>query len=233
MDLDNTLLNYDAAFLQGAQELGLIEKDWQGNKSQIKSLIQLTAGGEGKWQSLQGQVYGRLIHHAQLFDGAYRFLWRCQNRGIDVEIVSHKTEYGHGDTKKVPLRKVALDFLSRQGVSVGVSPDNLLRRVFFENTREEKIKRILENKYDWFIDDLTEILEDPLLPPALGKILIDGSQRPVAKDIKVCASWTEIGGLLFGAWTEYELLSLAESEALTLSLRLSCLRGEGIPDCIR
>jgi hypothetical protein len=227
VDLDNTLLNYDAAFLQGARELGLIEKGWQGNKSQTKEHVRLIEGGEASWQKLQGQVYGRLIRHARIFDGAYRFLWRCQQRGIQVDIVSHKTEYGHGDTNKVPLREAALDFLSSQGMSAGAASGNLLRHVFFENTREQKIKRILKNEYDWFIDDLTDILEDPLLPPTLGRILMGGSSGPAADDTKICASWTEIGGLLLGAWTEAELLALAESVALTPITKVDLLAGGG------
>ena len=144
VDLDNTLINFNRAFLVGAKELGLLPFDWQGNKMQIRDFLRSKTGGEIQWQNLQGQVYGRLIAHAHLFAGVYRFLFRCHQRGIIVDIVSHKTEYGHNDESKVPIRAAAIDFLANNGVTAG---DNaLLRKIYFESSREEKLQRIVQGQ---------------------------------------------------------------------------------------
>lgn len=211
VDLDNTLINYDSAFFQGARDLGLLAPGWQGNKKQIRDYLCSHHGGEFQWQNLQGQVYGRLISHARLFDGVYRFLWRCRQRGCPVDLVSHKTEYGHNDNNRVPLRKVALEFLASHGIVPG--EDGLLRGVSFENTREQKVQRIIENNYDWFVDDLAEVLEDALLPNELGRILFDESAPSLMGSIERYCSWAEIEHRLLGAWTEHELRALAETLA--------------------
>jgi hypothetical protein len=219
VDLDNTLINYDAAFLIGAQDLGMLASDWHGDKGQIREYLRLCDGGETQWQNLQGQVYGRLIAHARLFDDAYRFLWRCRQRGFVVDVVSHKTEYGHSDDNKVPLRKVATNFLKSHGIMAG--KDGLLRDIYFESTREEKVQRIVENKYDWFIDDLPEVLEDRDLSSRLGRILLHENKRSSVEGIETCHTWVEIESRLLGDWIEPELLALAETVA---SMRIASVK---------
>lgn len=212
--MDNTLINYDKTFLYGAKELGLVAPDWCGDKKQTKDYLRSQDGGESKWQDLQGQVYGRFIAYAHLFDGVYRFLWRCRQRGFIVDLVSHKTEYGHNDINKVPLRKVALEFLASHGI-VPTEENGLLRAIFFENTREQKVQRIIENNYDWFIDDLAEVLADEALPDELGRILFNESAHSLIGRIESYRTWAEIECRLLGAWTESELLALAETLAPT------------------
>jgi len=208
VDLDNTLIDYDFAFYTGAKELGLIGEDWHGGKRRIRELLRSKVGGEIHWQNLQGQVYGRLMTHARLFEGVYRFLFRCRQRGYIVDVVSHKTEYGHNDKQKVPIRKAATDFLDSHGITAG--NHSLLRRVYFEGSREEKLSRIVANHYDWFIDDLPEILADESLPHELGRILFDESGLNETNDFSTCHSWAEIEDRILGAWTDSEMLELAQ-----------------------
>ncbi len=223
IDLDNTLINYDSAFLLGAAELGLTGPDWHGDKYQTRERIRSSNYGEIKWQILQGQVYGRLIGHAKIFSGVYRFLWRCRQRGITVDLVSHKTEFGHRDVNKVPLRIVAIDFLAKHGITVG--RNNLVNYLFFESTREEKIRRIAENDYDWFIDDLPELLLDPGLPQSLGKILFSNDKHNLG--VRNYSSWTEIDRYLLGDWAAQELLALAETVVSAPVASVNWLSGGG------
>ncbi|VFM96608.1 MAG: hypothetical protein BECKG1743D_GA0114223_103292 [Candidatus Kentron sp. G] len=213
VDLDNTLIDYDEAFPTGARRLGLVPIHWRGTKKQLKDHLCSRDGGEGQWQRLQGQVYGRWIGQARLFDGVYRFLWRCRERRIPVEVVSHKTEYGHQDANRVPLRTAAVDFLSGYGIHIGKG--QLLRRIHFSDTRDEKIRTIAQRGYDWFIDDLPQILTGHRLPSGLGRILFDAGSRyrdhPAA--VQIYRSWAEIGHRLLGGWTDPELHALAETVA--------------------
>jgi len=107
IDLDNTLVCYDNAFLIKAWQLGLIPQGCNMSRSELRKQIREKSEGEIAWQRLQGQVYGNGISHAQLFPGAYRFLWRCKRQGHVLEIVSHKTQYGHYDEGQTPLREVS------------------------------------------------------------------------------------------------------------------------------
>ena len=104
IDLDNTLICYNRVFLSAAQQSGLVPSDWEGSKREIRKYLREKEEGEIAWQSLQGKVYGRWIHHAQLFPGAERFLWRCKQLGLAVEVVSHKTECGYVDAFFVDIK---------------------------------------------------------------------------------------------------------------------------------
>ncbi|SVE24545.1 uncharacterized protein METZ01_LOCUS477399, partial [marine metagenome] len=155
IDLDNTIISYDNAFLNVAKKIGLIDQDFQGGKPEVKQEIKLLKDGEKIWQELQGQVYGKFIGQANIFPGFKRFHWRCCNQQIPVTIISHKTKYGHYDEEKISLRMSALSFLEQEGI-VNKDKNIFLQDVFFTTTRAEKIKTIKHNNFDWFIDDLQE-----------------------------------------------------------------------------
>ena len=101
IDLDNTIIDYTEAFLFGARQLKLIPEKWKGQKIELKSVVKSHSEGEQKWQKLQGKVYGQWVHHAKLYSGVFRFLWRCHQRGWETIVVSHKTEHGHCDSEKI------------------------------------------------------------------------------------------------------------------------------------
>ena len=115
IDLDNTIISYDKAFQEGAISKGLVDKSCKLLKKGLRDLIRRGPDGETEWQKLQGYVYGEGINEADLFPGVYRFLWRCKQRKIDVEIVSHKTKFGHFDKNETSLRDSATIFLNIVG----------------------------------------------------------------------------------------------------------------------
>ena len=156
IDLDNTIISYDKAFQNGAIINGLVEKDCHLNKKALRNLIRNKPEGEFEWQKLQGFVYGEGISEATLFQGLYRFLWRCNERKIHVEVVSHKTEFGHFDKNKISLRDSATNFLKNHGLLDNKNP--LIKKVTYKATRQEKIDYIKENNFELFIDDLEEII---------------------------------------------------------------------------
>ena len=147
VDLDNTLVDYDAAFLAAAESLQIgLESDVQ-SKSQVREFLRSQPEGEQRWQRLQGLAYGRFLKsHARLYPGVHRFLWRCREQGHTVRVISHKTEYGHFDAERVPLRKVALEILEAQGVVD--THDAPVREVLFHTTLEEKFACIEKHSLD-------------------------------------------------------------------------------------
>ena len=147
VDLDNTVICYDEVFLLGALELKLIPIGWEGNRIQVRNYIRQQKDGDIAWQRLQGKVYGKWLNRAKLFPGIYRFLWRCKYRNIVVDIVSHKTEYGHLDDEKISLRKAALHFLIQHGV-FSINGESLVNEIEFFSRKDKKLEHVSKKHFD-------------------------------------------------------------------------------------
>ena len=110
-DFDNTLVCYEDVFALESKNLGFMPVNWRGSKQELKDELLRRSGGERLWQTLQGRVYGFGMEKAVLFPGVAPFLMRSRYRGDEMFIVSHKTEYGHFDSTKTPLREAALTWM--------------------------------------------------------------------------------------------------------------------------
>ena len=95
LDFDNTLVRYDQVFAMESKKLGVMPSSWSGSKQELRDDLQSRPDGERLWQALQGRVYGSCMEHAVMFPGVAPFLMRSRQRGDDLFIVSHKTEFGH------------------------------------------------------------------------------------------------------------------------------------------
>jgi hypothetical protein len=196
LDFDNTLITYDDVFLAMARERGLTGADFRGRKQAIRDTIRLLPDGELSWQQLQGQVYGKGVARATMFDGVGAFLAQCQRRKVPVVIVSHKTEFGHHDPERINLRNAALDWMSAQGFfkDYGIPREN----VYFESTRQEKIARIAKLGCSHFVDDLEEVLTDPEFPADVNRILFsEACAGPIPAPIVVCPTWFDVERQVF------------------------------------
>jgi hypothetical protein len=196
LDFDNTLITYDDVFLSVARERGLTAPDFSGRKQAIRDSIRLLPDGELSWQQLQGQVYGKGVARATMFDGVGSFLRQCKQRNVPVVIVSHKTEFGHHDPERVNLRQAALDWMTAQGFfnEYGIAREN----VYFEGTRQEKIARITQLNCSHFIDDLEEVLTDPDFPESVERILFSESGAgSMSEPIVVCPTWRDVEQQVF------------------------------------
>ena len=201
IDLDNTIISYDSAFQDAAYDKDLIDGGREYNKKDLSREIKSRENGEIEWQRLQGFVYGKGIEKAHVFPGVYRFLWRCYNRGIVIEIVSHKTEYGHFDTEKRSLRKSATNFLKEHKIlqyDSEINCEKLISKITFTDTQQDKINYISDNNFDYFIDDLEEIVKSK----QLNKI------QTVLFNCEAGSSWDEITDSLLNSWTEEEMFQL-------------------------
>src|SRR5262249_37526411 len=191
IDFDNTIITYDEVFLATARAWGLIDTDFTGHKQAIRDAIRLLPDGELSWQKLQGQIYGKGLAQATMFEGVDAFLRRCRVGGVPVVIVSHKTEFGHHDPDRVNLREAARDWMTRHGFfddsGFGIAPE----AVHFETTRQGKLARIKELGVSHFIDDLEEVLSDPAFPQGVERILFTGGKSASAACI-ICPTWRHI-----------------------------------------
>lgn len=208
IDLDNTLICYDGVFLECSKYLGFTPETFKGGKREIKNYLHQRVDGEKNWQKLQGQVYGRWINNATLYSGAYRFLWRCKARGFSVEIISHKSEYGHFDDENVPLRNVAIDFLTQAGI-YSSNDQSMIDNIQFCSSQEEKILCISEKNFDWFVDDLPEIFKSKQFPIGTKRIIFDPTGEKSLHNSDTSVSWSVIESRVLGDWTKLELKQLA------------------------
>ena len=226
IDLDNTIIDYTEAFLFGARQLKLIPEKWKGQKIELKSVVKSHSEGEQKWQKLQGKVYGQWVHHAKLYSGVFRFLWRCHQRGWETIVVSHKTEHGHFDSDKISLRDSARDFLLSCQVCES-DGEGLLNEIKFESTREQKIQTIDDYQCDVFIDDLPEVLENREFPLETQRILFDPENQYKTTTLERVRSWEDVTTRLLGQWSELELCNLAEECGLSTVIEVKSVSGGG------
>jgi hypothetical protein len=194
VDLDNTLICYDQVFVAVALDRGLVAAGFSGGKQAVRDHIRQLPDGETLWQQVQGEVYGKRIGSALLFEGAEQFLRRCRTEGAHVWVVSHKTQFNAYDPDRVDLRAAALEWLEARVFAdgeLGLSRDD----VFFETTRRDKIARLARLRCTHVIDDLVEVFSDPDFPSGMLKIRFDPAR---ATGDGSWASWPEIEEELFG-----------------------------------
>ena len=113
IDFDNTIVNYDKVFQKLATKFKLIKSNWFGTKQELRKKI-IRERNEATWMKLQGLAYGRYMHLAEINKGVESFLLQSKLLGADIFIVSHKTKYGHYDKRKILLRDVALNWISKK-----------------------------------------------------------------------------------------------------------------------
>jgi hypothetical protein len=196
IDLDNTIISYDAQFRSAALGRGLIAPQVPAQKNAIKHAIQKHQGNDA-WTQLQAEVYGPMLAQARPFDGVKDFFRHCRAANYPVCILSHKSRHPALGSA-YDLRAAAIAWLEQQG---WFSPDGLglcRNDVEFHDTRAAKVQAIFQRNCDVFIDDLPEVFAEPGFPARTTKILFDPEQlHPVRPHWKLARSWAEIEAELF------------------------------------
>jgi diaminopimelate decarboxylase len=200
IDFDNTIVTYDELLATIASERGLIGAGHVQTKRSIRDQIRLLPDGEIEWQKCQALLYGQRIAEARLIDGAASFIRLCRERGVQVHIVSHKTEFSHFDDTGTNLRTAAMNWMRANRFfdpgGLGLDPGN----VHFAATREEKIGRIRDLACTHFIDDLEETFLEDTFPRATARILYEpGRAAPPPSGVALMKTWQEIRDYFFSA----------------------------------
>lgn len=197
IDFDNTIICYDKVFCELAKEWQLVDSDYQSSKQSLRDTIRTLENGELIWQRLQGKVYGEHIEKAELFEGFKEFI-STANQYADLFIISHKTEFGHFDEKRISLRDAALRWLDNQNFFKSGPHYIPKTNIFFEATREEKLERIRALKCTHFIDDLIEVLDAPGFPEEIKSFLFQ-PQTLTATPYKLnsFSNWKDIQNAIF------------------------------------
>jgi len=195
VDFDNTIVCYDKVFHSIAVKKGCIPINVPQAKEEVRNYLR-EHGKEEMWVELQGMAYGPEILNAKPFDGVMDFFMDCKKHKIIVYIISHKTLYPFLGLKH-SLHEYAQLWLERQGFynskKIGLTKDE----VFFELTKEEKLKRIIKQGCTHFVDDLPEFLSEKGFPKQTSPILFDPngkckSPNKNTNNFECVSSWNEM-----------------------------------------
>ena len=189
IDFDNTLITYDALFKKAALENDLIPINFPECKNSIRNYLR-ERDQEKLFTILQGEVYGSRIFEAFPSKGMYQSLKEAQNNGIELFIISHKTKTPY-QGPKYNLHDAASNWLEKNLFFENSEVNIPRKNVFFEVTKEKKIKRIESLGCSHFIDDLPEILD--MVNSKIKKILYDPKCKNLKKNNYIYMSdWSEL-----------------------------------------
>ena len=169
LDFDNTLVRYDRLFHKLAVEKGLIEKSLPASKLSIRDCLR-SKGQDDKFTLLQGEVYGLRILEAEPAEGMLETLNELTQKGIPMVLVSHKTRTPYKGPA-FDLHQAAWDWLEKYGFFALEGLAWKPNQVFFEESKQAKINRIIAEGCTHYVDDLPEILQ--MLPNTIHPILYD------------------------------------------------------------
>jgi hypothetical protein len=192
LDLDGTIVIYDEVFHRHAVEQFGLPRDSAVDKTAVRAWMRRNDPGEAGWIELQRIVYGLRISEAKVAPGLPGFLRVCHNEGVGVSIISHKSRYSVAKPP-VDLHAAALGWLDGQGFfdanGLGIERD----RVFFEPTREAKIRRIVSERCALYVDDLEEVFAEPGFPRSVERWLYSsGPQASSSGDLRMFSDWDEL-----------------------------------------
>ena len=197
LDFDNTIVSYDSLFHKVALEAGIITKDFPTSKVSIRDHLRLK-GQESAWTKMQGYVYGARMGEAVIYPGVIDFLIWARGEGITMSIISHKTRYPI-QGERFDLHEAATKWIEHNLTdTVGTLIES--KNIYFEATKEAKVKRICRANCDVYVDDLPEILVDPAFPAQAAKILFDPDNHHLQSSITRAGHWTDIANFLKVLW---------------------------------
>ena len=189
LDLDNTIVDYGDAFAHAAVKFGVVEP--AGGKTALRDALRAQPGGEQRWREIQAYAYGPGMGRARAFPGVEAFFLRARRCGVPLRVISHKTPAAAARSD-IDLRAAARAWLARQPFAQGVP-------VAFAATREEKLAEIAAAGVALFVDDLLEVLGDPLFPRTVERWLFAPDGATAGEDAeRVFRSWDEMADAAFG-----------------------------------
>lgn len=197
IDLDNTIVCYDDLFQRLAAERALAPPSPAMSKTSVRDHLR-RSGRENEWTLLQGEAYGPRMAEARAFLGVLDFIIECRRASIAVCIISHKTRHPLAGPP-YDLHRAGRDWLEHAGfftADTGLTSAD----VFFELTKEHKLKRIAQQRCTCFIDDLPELLSDPAFPAQVQRVLFDpASQESCLRrsSVMTLGAWRFASQLLF------------------------------------
>lgn len=196
VDLDNTIICYDALFQRVARERGLIPDGKASAKDEVKALM-LSQHGNDLWTELQAEVYGAHVVEAEPYPHVREFFLACRRAAIRVYIISHKTQFPVRGPH-IDLRRAAMTWLDRRG---WFEPDGVGLRhsdVEFHDSRAAKIEAIRRRQCKVFVDDLADVFTETAFPGNVHRILFDPSGTQASRaGVDLARDWRQVEKRVF------------------------------------
>lgn len=198
-DFDNTIVSYDSLFHKVAREQAHIPEDTPVNKNAVRDYLR-AQGHEPVWTEMQGYVYGARMNEAAAYPHAIATIEALGKAGHELAIISHKTRTPYAGPA-YDLHAAARGWIEthlRNAAGDALIP---AERIFFLETKPEKIARIDALRCDAFIDDLPEILLHVGFPEYTLRYLFSASPQPNTQ-------WTQVYD-----WKQFHALMQATQPA--------------------
>jgi hypothetical protein len=193
-DFDNTIIDYTDLFKKIVRKKKLVPENLKNDKISIRNYL-INRNLEHEWTILQGEVYGKNIMEAEMYHGVKEAFKYLSDNGAVIKIISHKTQFPYLG-EKIDLRLSALKWIEKKILNEKLIINFNKADIFFENTIEDKVKKIKELSCDIYIDDLVDILI--MLPNEIEKILFstEYNNKLNIKKLKLMKSWLEFVNLV-------------------------------------
>lgn len=189
LDFDNTIVSYDSLFHKVALEGGWITNEVSVSKISVRDHLRFI-GQESVWTEMQGYVYGARMDEAAAYPGVLECLTWAREQSIPVSIVSHKTQFPflgkQYDLHLAARRWIDLHLTDEAGPLV------IPGCIYFEITKELKVKKIAEIGCTVYVDDLPEILLAAGFPERTNKILFDPDSHHLGEDLPRVSHWNDV-----------------------------------------
>ena len=194
LDFDNTIVCYDQAIKQLADELLELPEDVPRTKLGLRDHLR-AAGREPQWTAFQGELYGPGMRYAQPYKDSIATMKHLVAVGHELVIISHRSRRPYAGPRHdlhAAARGWVLDRLQSEGLFRDAGDET---RVHFLENRNKKLAMISKLGCDVFLDDLPDILSDPEFPKTTQAILFDPAGDISIKSMSsktVITSWSQL-----------------------------------------
>jgi hypothetical protein len=135
----------------------------------LRTLLRNVDDSGYRWQIAQGWLYTDGLSYAKPAQGIIDLCEFLRTRDFEMFIVSHKTTHTPTFCGHKELRGVATDWISNRNLYHYFAGT---QNIYFETSRDLKIKRIISLGLDYYVDDLVEIFQDPNYPQKIVSFLL-------------------------------------------------------------
>ncbi len=173
-DLDNTLIDYSNSVREycSKNELGDIS-----SVGELRSTLRTSDPSGRLWTIAQGWLYTDGLAHAKPTNGAVELCEYLMRSDFELFIVSHKTTHSPDFCGRKPLHDKATNWITHGDLATFFLG---AQKIYYEPTRVKKVERIKKMNFDYFVDDLIEVFEEPGYPKNVESFLLseEGAEIP-------------------------------------------------------